>query len=71
MLDEWQYSAEVLISHFRCVLRGQTPFSKGPEAQRSSLRQVDLDPASAIYLEKVTTLLASRSEFTLALLLGD
>ena len=62
MLDEWQYSAEVLISHFRCVLHGQTPFSQDSEARKNSFKQLNLDTPSIEYLEKVITLLASKSE---------
>ncbi|MCJ1404499.1 hypothetical protein MMC11_007725 [Xylographa trunciseda] len=62
MLDEWQYSAEVLISHFRCVIRGQTPFSQDSEARKDSFKQLGLDAPSVEYLEKVITLLASKEK---------
>ena len=62
MLDEWQYSAEVLISHFRCIIHGQTPFSQDSKARKDSFRQLDLDIPSVEYLEKVITLLASKGK---------
>ncbi|MCJ1411862.1 hypothetical protein MMC19_005954 [Ptychographa xylographoides] len=62
MLDEWQYSAEVLISHFRCIIHGQTPFSQDSKARKDSFRQLDLDIPSVEYLEKVITLLASKGQ---------
>ncbi|MCJ1416924.1 hypothetical protein MMC32_003263 [Xylographa parallela] len=62
MLDEWQYSAEVLISHFRCVIRGQTPFSQDSEARKNNFKQLDLDASSVEYLEKVIKLLASKEQ---------
>ncbi|MCJ1282521.1 hypothetical protein MMC26_001844 [Xylographa opegraphella] len=64
MLDEWQYSAEVLISHFRCVIRGQTPFSQDSEARKDSFKQLGLDASSVEYLEKIITLLASKGKFS-------
>ncbi len=62
MLDEWQQSAEILISHFRCVLRGQSPFSQDSDESADNIAQMDLDPESILYLDKMKALVASRSE---------
>jgi hypothetical protein len=65
MLEEWQYSAEVLISHFRCVLRGQSPFSQDTDESADNIAQMDLDPESILYLNKMKSLVGSRSESSL------
>lgn len=62
MLDEWQYSAEVLVAHFRCVLRGQSPFSQDTDESADNIAQMDLDAESVLYLDKMKALVGSRSE---------
>lgn len=62
MLDEWQYSAEVLVAHFRCVLSGQSPFSQDTDESADNIARMDLDAESVLYLDKMKALVGSRSE---------
>ena len=56
MLEEWEYSAQNLISHFRCVLRGSVPF--GGEAPLVELAaKAGLDAQAVEYMERITNLL--------------
>ena len=65
MLDEWQYSAEILIAHFRCVIRGHLPFSQSPEESLESFNRALLDSDSFTYIQKVSAVIESRSRFRL------
>jgi hypothetical protein len=62
MLDEWQHSAEVLVAHFRCVVRGQSLFSQDTYESVDSIAQMDLDAESILYLDAMKALVESRSE---------
>ena len=64
MLEEWQYSAEILIAHFRCVLRGQVPFSQGHEAAHQSFARADLDNEAIAYVQEVSAIMKTRSRLT-------
>ena len=66
MLEEWQYSAEILIAHFRCVLRGQVPFSQDPEEARQSFARANLDSEAIAYIQKVSAIIKKRSKLAIA-----
>lgn len=61
-LQEWEYSAEILIAHFRCVMRGQMPFSDHGKTEESYAR-AGLDEQSIAYVRKVITLVESRGMY--------
>ena len=59
ILEEWEYSAEILVAHFRCIMRGQTPFSS-----RTSFDEIcgraELDEESIAYVRKVIVVVERR-----------
>ena len=61
MLEEWQYSAEILIAHFRCVLRGHLPFSQNTTEAHRSYARASLDPEAVEYMRKVSAIIEARS----------
>uniref|UniRef100_A0A8H7N406 Uncharacterized protein n=1 Tax=Bionectria ochroleuca TaxID=29856 RepID=A0A8H7N406_BIOOC len=65
MMEEWQYSAENLIFHFRCILRGMDPFSfdwEGPHERIGEAATTNLDGQAILYLRRVTSLLKEQKE---------
>jgi hypothetical protein len=60
VLDEWQHSAEVLVAHFRCVVRGQSLFSQDTDESADNIAQMDLDAESILYLDAMKALVESR-----------
>jgi hypothetical protein len=65
MIEEWEYSAEILLSHFRCVMRGHVPFSSSPAAQAEALDRAELDAESKLYIQRVTEILSTRGKVVL------
>ena len=61
-LKEWEYSAEILITHYRSVLRGQIPFLQAPGEATESYARANLDFHSLAYVQKVAALAGDQSE---------
>lgn len=59
ILEEWEYSAEILIAHFRCIMRGQIPFSNDSNVDESCDR-AELDEQSMAYVRRIIELVKSR-----------
>ena len=59
ILEEWEYSAEILIAHFRCIMRGQMPFSNDSNFDESCDR-AELDEKSMAYVRRIVELVKSR-----------
>lgn len=62
MLEEWEYSAENLLYHFRSVFRGQTPFAQDSTQATDKWARADLDPESVVYMQKVAAIVKSRGK---------
>ena len=52
ILEEWEYSAEILVTHFRCIMRGQIPFSNHTSFDESCSR-AELDEQSIAYVRRI------------------
>lgn len=61
MIEEWDYSANNLLHHFRAILRGWWPFSLATKDMQNVRKQVDIDEEATVYLTKVCTLLEKQS----------
>lgn len=59
MLEEWEYSAEILIAHSRCIMRGQIPLSHDNNFDESCVR-AELDEQSIAYVRNIMALAKSR-----------
>ena len=62
MLEDWEYSAENLLYHFRTVLHGQIPFSQKSSEANESYAQASVDSKGLEYLGKVSRIVQSRSK---------
>jgi hypothetical protein len=56
-LEEWEWSARVLLYHFRCVLRDYDPFELARQDITKVREQAKLDDASTNYVREVVHLL--------------
>ncbi|KAK2591646.1 hypothetical protein QQS21_010660 [Conoideocrella luteorostrata] len=65
MMEKWKYSAENLIYHYRCILRGMDPFSLSWEAWGSveDVAKANLDTPAILYMQKMSDLLKDRHDF--------
>lgn len=53
ILEEWEYSAEILVTHFRwCIMREQVPFSNHTNFDESCSR-AELDEQSIAYVRRI------------------
>jgi hypothetical protein len=64
MTEEWEYSANNLLAHFRCVLRGMVPFSSsvdwcGPREKLDENALLGMDDMAIKHMETVTKMLPS------------
>lgn len=66
MIDEWEHSAQILIYHFRCVLKGMVPFSLSWDPPSGNRERAGLDDDSYSYVRRIASLLRDRSKQSLA-----
>lgn len=64
-MDKWKYSAENLLYHYRCILRGMDPFSFAWDTLESvdDLAKASLDPDAVLYMQTISKLLKEKREF--------
>ncbi|KAF2497452.1 hypothetical protein BU16DRAFT_314611 [Lophium mytilinum] len=61
-VQEWEFSAGVMLQHFRCVLRGFLPFQLARDNLDELIRQAELDSTSAHYVTEVVRVLDLQRE---------
>lgn len=61
MISEWEHSAQILIYHFRCVLKGMVPFSLSWDYLNGNRVRAGLDDDSYSYVQNIASLLKDRS----------
>jgi hypothetical protein len=61
MMEEWEYSAKNLISHFRCVIRGPIPFTLNwQNTKKANKRRAGLDEESCLFIEQMCSKIQER-----------
>lgn len=71
MIEEWEYSAETILAHFRCVIRGHVPFSSSLAKQTEAVDRANLDPESRIYIMRVVQILQRKGNFQCCIMAND
>ncbi|OCL01900.1 hypothetical protein AOQ84DRAFT_349986 [Glonium stellatum] len=64
-VKEWEFSAGVMLQHFRCVLRGFLPFQLARENLEELRQQAKLDEASVEYVTNIIKILEDQRELFL------
>lgn len=64
-VKEWEFSAGVMLQHFRCVLRGFLPFQLARENLEELREQAKLDEASVEYVSNIIKILEDQRELFL------
>jgi hypothetical protein len=62
MCEQWEASAQNLIAHFVCVLRGADPFALPWDLSSGNPERAALDREECAYLRHMTWLIGQRSE---------
>lgn len=71
MLQEWTYSAKVLIYHYRAILKGMVPFAPDSEVSDEQLKKgAGIDEQAMAYINEVKNLIGSRCRFGVSLSLS-
>ncbi|KAK4171313.1 hypothetical protein QBC36DRAFT_350441 [Triangularia setosa] len=65
MMEEWEYSAKILIYHYRAVLKGMVPFAATwNDKHVAELRkECGLDPESLQYARQMSDIIRDRADF--------
>ncbi|KAK4170968.1 hypothetical protein QBC36DRAFT_350679 [Triangularia setosa] len=65
MMEEWEYSAKILIYHYRAVLKGMVPFAATwNDKHVAELRkECGLDPESLLYAHQMSDIIRYRADF--------
>ena len=62
MIEEWKYSAENLIYHFRAILRGMIPFAQTWELENGNKARADLDEHAFAFIQSIAQMAHTRRE---------
>jgi hypothetical protein len=64
MIKEWEYSAKILIYHYRVILKGMTPFAStwNDKHERELRKNCHLDDHAIKYVRSLAEIIKSRGE---------